>query len=130
MSQELENSLAELHQCFCKVTGQELKASLCERLFYDFTNAGFVTDDLVCVINYMKAENRKNELKYSFKLHCVIGDLEKFNSIWGVAKAIERNKVKPPAEREKTLNAFRPVLGTKIPPNARLVSEFLKTPTN
>jgi hypothetical protein len=124
------NELQSLHDCFCKVTGHDLKFQLQERKWYEFVKAGFGMEDLTCVLLYMLASNRKNDFKYSLKIHNVIGDLERFDSICGEARAIKRNQKRPATPREQVLNAWRPVM-TETNGNGRAhhISELIKIPS-
>jgi hypothetical protein len=128
----MSESLQTYHDCFCKCTGHELNFQVQSRRWFEFQKAGYTVEDLRITLEHLKASNRKNDFKYSLKIHNVIGDLEKFDSICGEAKAIERNRRPKPTNREAVLQSFSPTIGeTKGSGNMRHVNEiFVKPPMN
>jgi len=55
----LPTALAELHQTYCRLTGQNLTLRFDrERLWFEFHRAGFTLADLVQVLRYLQTEIR------------------------------------------------------------------------
>ena len=55
----LPTALAELHQTYCRLTGQNLTWRFDrERLWFEFHRAGFTLADLVHVVRYLQTEIR------------------------------------------------------------------------
>lgn len=101
--------IKSIHQCWCRLTGQELRYQPCERMIFDWINSGFTEQDLETLLEFMLWQNRKREPKYRDKIqfHRIVGDLEVANSRLGEAIAWKRNRVKPPTEKQKVLSEFR-----------------------
>ena len=120
------NTIPELHEAWCKASGQELNLRATERLFYDLQVAGFVADDITCVVLGMKRHNAKSTAQYKILAHKVCGDVEYFASLLADYRAKERNRIKP-TPREKVLAAFRPTAGeTMTGTTAPTVGDILK----
>lgn len=121
------NTLKDLFQCWCEMTGQELRYPPTERILYEFHRAEFTEADLRCVLGFLLWRNKKLEPKYRTRLliHRLL-EPEWFNSQLGEAKAWERNRQKF-REKAKTVAAFR---GTDAEPEqvgqVRHVSEVFK----
>lgn len=123
----------DLHDLWCSLTEQELHRKATERLFWEFHNDGFTSDDMRCVIGYMQRCNSKGNGRYKIQAHKVLGDLEVFASILAEARGRERNARKAKTASEKIMAAYeKPVdpeqADSRVKGNGRHISDFLKTP--
>ena len=124
----MTENLTALHECYVRLTGYEIRLSIHERAFYEFAKAGFTPDDLRCVLEFLKAQNKKRDCKYDLKIHKIIYDLERFDSFLGEAKAIERNRVKRTAN-QSIMESWRPPTGeAPVTGTARHVSALFVNP--
>ena len=58
---ELAAQLAQLHQTYCRLTGQNLTWRFDrERLWFEFLRAGFTLADLIQVVRYLQKEIRQS----------------------------------------------------------------------
>lgn len=106
----MTDQLHQLHQCWCRLTGQEIRYQPAERQLWELVNNGFTEADLEAVLTFLIWQNKKQtDPRYRTKLlfHRIVGDLEYFNSIAGEANAWLRNRRPPPTDKQKVLAAFR-----------------------
>ena len=132
-AESVDNKLQELHVCFEKITGQSLRYSLQQRLWWEFNNEGFTMQDLICVIQFFQRSNRNNTFKYSLKIHSILGDLSRFDSFLGEARAQERNRKPAKTPKESVLAAWWPTIGESVHDHAKTSKDILAfalTPRN
>ena len=113
---ELNQTLRSLHVAFCEATGQSPPYATCERRLLEFHNTGFAVDELRLVIAYVRQANRKfsGGIGYSLNFGSLVGNLEKFGDLLGLARADKRAKdfkakhSYPPAKAEVLRATGRP----------------------
>lgn len=103
----MHNQLLEILDAYTRLSGREAKLGVYEHSLFDWVRAGFTKEDMITVINYINRENRRNDFKYSLRLGHLINDHQRFEDLLQEAKAKDRNRVKPPTERQKVLSEFR-----------------------
>jgi len=112
----LNQILRSLHVAFCEATGQQPPYATCERRLLEFHNTGFAVDELRLVIAYVRQANRKfsGGIGYSLNFGSLVGNLEKFGDLLGLARAEKRAKdfrakhSYPPAKAEVLRATGRP----------------------
>lgn len=119
-------TLTQLHQSWCGLTGQELNYRATERLFFEFADLGFNIDDLRCVIEGMKRHNHRNDSKYKFHVHKVVGDLEVFASLLADFRSLERARPKAKTPQVRILEAFLNSPAPAEDKSAQVVREVLR----
>ncbi len=132
MSQELENSLTALHECFCKYTGQSPKFAIHERAWADFVAKDFKLADLEIVLWFLKRQNNQMQgAKFSLRLDKLLDfEYRHFDAILSEARAVHRN-FKPATAKQTIMEAWRPTVGAPLGNgNTRHISELIRTPTN
>lgn len=123
--------ISDLHDLWCSLTQQDLNRKATERLFWQFHNEGFGTDDLSVVVKYMQRCNAKGGGRYKIAAHKVLGDTEVFASILAMAKAENRNHRPAPTPKEQVMQLRDPLLKTeeadpRINGHGRHLSDVLK----
>jgi hypothetical protein len=112
----IEQTLREIHRVFCEVTGQQPPFATCQRRLFEFHNTGFSTDELRLVLAYARQANRNfsGGIGYSLSFGSLVGNLEKFGDLLGLARAEKRAKdykarhSYPPAKAEVLRATGRP----------------------
>ena len=89
-------SLRALHELYCQLTGQKLPLRFDrERLWFEFLRAGFNTQDLKTVIDYLQKEIRANRRNVgALKLSNVL-QLDRFEEDLNIIKV----RLRPPLPR-------------------------------
>lgn len=114
----------KLHAKWTEVTGQTVNARATERIWWEFSRADYNENDLELVLRFMLRSNKRNEYQYRINVLSVVGDIEKFASIHAEAAAIERNRRKVRSEKEKVLQAWRPIVGEGGGTDSQAVKSF------
>jgi len=113
---ELVAAIAQMWQAQTK---QDLHLRTVERIFFKFLQEGFQSDDLRCVLVWIKWKNNQSGHKRQINLRLVLDhDAEipfaKFACDLGEARAWERNRRPAPTPKEKALSQFRPAIGENL----------------
>lgn len=87
-----ELPLEIMHAAYNRLTNQVLPFKPYERLWYDCVRAGVTSEHLVLVIEYIKAHNRKHDMKISLRLSKLLDDHARFWDYWGEADLEARNR--------------------------------------
>lgn len=100
-------------------TKQDLHLRTVERIFFKFVQEGFSSDDLRCVLVWVKWKNTQSDRKRQINLRLILDhDAEipfaKFACDLGEARAWERNRRPAPTPKEKVLNQLRPTVGENL----------------
>lgn len=104
------DTITDLHACYCRMTGLEVKQAIHERAWFDFIAKGFTGDDLRCVLEYLLAQNRtmKGEARFSLRLNRLLDfTYEHFDSILAEARAKEKNRRPKRTAASQALSEFR-----------------------
>lgn len=119
-----------IHSAFFEESGAEPNYRVHERAYHDFISTGYTVADLRLVMQHIKSENKKmNGAKHSLRLDRLLDfDYRRFDSLLTEAKAIRRNRIPKPTEKEKTLTAWRGCEPVKNG-DCHKLSEFLRIPT-
>jgi hypothetical protein len=109
--------IKQLHDTYINITGIQVTEMLHQNKWYLFCQAGFKEQDLKDVLAWIKRENSRNRYQYSVRLSTLIGDLEHFDELRGLA-----HRRKPPvrSEGQKTLDSFRGY--EQEPPTSKTIS--------
>lgn len=126
----MNETIKKMHSTWCLATGQDLHLRATERVWFQLAQLDFNADDVVVVVQHILRFNKKHpDCPMRLAFHKVCGDTEYFASLNAEAKALSRNRPKPPTPREEILEAWRPTNGERVKPeNAHRVSEFLRIP--
>lgn len=92
MNTELDKQLRHLHRLYVELSHHSCPYALCERLWYEFNKAGLGDDDLRITIAHVQRLNAKREKPFHVPLRfdSFIGNLERFGSLLGEARAEQR----------------------------------------
>lgn len=109
---QIMDTPASIHAVFCSATGTTPNLMIHERAYADFIAHGFTGDDLRCVLDYLRRENKRmNGAKFSMRLDRLLDfEYRHFDSILCEARARERNQKQPLTPREKVLQQLRPTV--------------------
>lgn len=80
-----ELPLEIMHATYNRLTDQQLKFKPFERLWADFSRAGYTSADMELVVEYVQAWNRKSDYKISLRLNKLLDDLARFEGYRGEA---------------------------------------------
>jgi hypothetical protein len=121
------DKLHKLHECWNRLTGQELKYRPCERTLYELVNNDFTEADLEAVLTFMIHQNKRREPQ--FRTHLLfykVCELEYFNSVAGEAVAWQRNRIKAKPANVRVLESFRGSAEPVAEAKPRHISEVFK----
>ncbi len=129
---DMHAAIMHIHAVFCAATGVELRIGIGEytreSAWFRYLQAGFTEDDLMTVVKYLKSEiklGRRNP--GALKFSNMIERLESFEEDRGLAKAMQRNSVKPITPKESVIRAMPTVRqGSPVEPmNAKPVGAYI-----
>lgn len=110
--QDVSIIITKLRETYTRLTGVALHASLHQDSFYRFAKL-FNEQDLADVLDWLKRQNAKNRYQYSMRLTALIGDLEHFDELLGLAR-VRRPKTRTNAEQAvDEFRGYRPELPTE-----------------
>ena len=91
----IASQIAELHQTYCRLTGQNLSLRFDrERLWYEFLHAGFTVSDLLQVVGYLQREIRHTRRNVgALKLSNLL-QLDRFEEDLNISRV----RLRPPAD--------------------------------
>lgn len=87
-----ELPLEIMHAAYNRLTQQELRFKPFERLWADFSRAGYTSADMELVVCYVQAANKRTEYQISLRLNKLLDDLPRFESLRGEADLEARVK--------------------------------------
>lgn len=87
-----ELPLEIMHAAYNRLTQQELRFKPFERLWADFSRAGYTSADMELVVCYVQAANKRTEYQISLRLNKLLDDLPRFESLRGEADLEARNR--------------------------------------
>jgi len=93
----LDSQIQELHQTYCRLTGQNLSWRFDrERLWYEFLRAGFTGRDLIQVVGYLQNEIRQTRRNVgALKLSNLL-QLDRFEEDLNISRVRLRPATTPP----------------------------------
>lgn len=103
--------LLQLYRRFCELAGTDPLDDLRfhkfqSRCFYEFVAGGFSEEEMILVVKYVQAKNKKllPEYRRTIVPSKIIGDLERFCEDLAEAKRLQALRVSP---RQQAINEFR-----------------------
>lgn len=102
--------LLQLHQRFCElagIDGNDLRFHKAwSHTFWDFSREGFTEEEMILVVKYIQAQNKKREPEYRRKIvpSLILGNIERFCEDLAEAKRLQALRVTP---RQQAINEFR-----------------------
>ena len=93
----MDSQIQELHQTYCRLTGQNLSLRFDrERLWYEFLRAGFTASDLIQVVAYLQKEIRQTRRNVgALKLSNLL-QLDRFEEDLNISRVRLRPADNPP----------------------------------
>jgi len=93
----LHSQIQELHQTYCRLTGQNLSLRFDrERLWYEFLRAGFTAADLIQVVAYLQKQIRQTRRNVgALKLSNLL-QLDRFEEDLNISRVQLRPAADPP----------------------------------
>lgn len=122
----MNDPIQELHDLYCSITKRSVRRVIHERVYSDFLEKGFTSDDLRVVLEYLLSENRKGAKWSTF--HDKIFDFEyrHFDSILSEARARQRNRVKVANPAQRVVEQFRNTKTVTEQAPAKSVGQLLR----
>lgn len=104
-----EAAISEVLASYTKITGRDANAVVHDYGCGCFLMAGYSPADMETVCKYLMRQNRQSgrDFQASLRLDRMFGDLARFDSLLAEAKAVFRNRIKPPTPRDQALREFR-----------------------
>jgi hypothetical protein len=102
------NKADDLVASWNKATSQKANPMVNSRLCLEFMQAGYTSEQLVLVVDYLKAQNLKAsapQYRRKITLPRVIGDLVEFDALIQLAEAWNRNRSKL-SKKQEFLNSL------------------------
>lgn len=123
----MNDQLKAIYDCYCNISGFNPRYAIHERAIAEFVTAGFVEDDLRCVLLFLKRENRRGNCTYSLRIDKLLDfEFRHFDALLSEARCKERNRPKVATPAQAVLANFRSTHTTTESAPAKSVSQLLK----
>jgi len=112
--------IESIHKVYCDATGQQIRLAYDrERFWAVFIADGFTAEDVALVCRYLvKAIKAGDRNPGSIRFRNLIERPDLFEEELALAKAAQRNFKPEPTNRDRVIQAFRPVVSEAPTPDA------------